>query len=218
MVPVLAPLWLGSEAPGVADGPAALDRALRTHLAGWGADGIGPRIAPSVRLEGPEESPAAGGDPHFKHLAAVSGFCRTLAATRDGDGAAGRARARHRRRPRDQHRLDPRRAGGARARRRGSASSGWIRTRTSTRPRRHRAGNIHGMPLGIALGRERHPAFHDRRGPPWVREEDVTLIGIRLLDPGERSYLRRSSVAFPSRRGCRCARDGDRRCARRWRR
>jgi arginase len=56
------------------------------------------------------------------------------------------------------------------------------------------SGNIHGMPLGVALGRERHPGFAMADGPPWVRDEDVTLIGIRLLDPGERSYLRQAKV------------------------
>jgi arginase len=50
------------------------------------------------------------------------------------------------------------------------------------------------MPLGVALGRERHPAFAIADGPPWVRDEDVALIGIRLLDPGERAYLRGSKV------------------------
>ena len=80
------------------------------------------------------------------------------------------------------------------------------------------SGNIHGMPLGVALGRERHPAFAMADGPPWVREEDVTLIGIRLLDPGERSYLRGEQRARQSRRGCRRAWDGDGDATRRWKR
>src|SRR5260370_26950841 len=52
------------------------------------------------------------------------------------------------------------------------------------------------MPRVIDLGRESHPAFDRAGGPPWVRDEDVTLIGIRLLDPGERSYVRTSKMNF----------------------
>jgi len=193
VVPVLAPLWLGSEAPGVANGPATLDRALRAHLAGWGADGIGPRLRPSIRLDGPEETPAAGGDTHFKHLEAVSGFCRTL-ASRVTDTVRSGALALV---IGGDHAISIGSIPGARAALGPDARLGviWLDSHADlntaeTTP----SGHIHGMPLGIALGRERHPAFHITGPPPWIREEDVTLIGIRLLDPGERSYLRASGV------------------------
>ncbi len=193
VVPVLAPLWLGSEAPGVADGPATLDRALRTHLAGWGPDGIGSRLRPSVRLDGPEENPAAGGESNFKHLAAVSGFCHTLAdrvteTIRQGALALVIG---------GDHAISIGSIPGARAALGPDARLGvlWLDSHADlntaqTTP----SGHIHGMPLAIAVGREMHPAFHRAGGPPWVREEDVTLIGIRLLDPGERSFLRTSRV------------------------
>ncbi|MDQ2787557.1 MAG: arginase family protein [Chloroflexota bacterium] len=193
VVPVLAPLWLGSEAPGVANGPATLDRALRTHLAGWGPDGIGPRLRPSIRLDGPEETPAAGGDAHFKHLAAVSSFCRTLATTVTETIQAGALALVIG----GDHAISIGSIPGARAALGPDARLGviWLDSHADvnnaeTTP----SGHIHGMPLGIALGRERHPAFHITGPPPWIREEDVTLIGIRLLDPGERSYLRASGV------------------------
>jgi arginase len=175
VVPVLAPLWLGSEHPGVAEGPAALDRAMRVHLSLWEADGPGPRIAPAVRLDAPAEMPAAVRDPRLKHLQAIADFCRTLA-----------------------HRVDETVRQGALALVIGgdhALSIGSIAgVRAAIGPETTLSGNIHGMPLGVALGRERHPAFAMADGPPWVREEDVTLIGIRLLDPGERSYLRGSAV------------------------
>src|SRR3954469_410131 len=79
VVPVLAPLWLGSEHPGVAEGPAALDRAMRAHLALWEGDGPGPRIAPAIRLDARGETPAAVRDPRLKHLDSIAAFCRTLA-------------------------------------------------------------------------------------------------------------------------------------------
>ncbi len=195
MRPIQAPLWLGSEAPGVALGSAALDRALRTHLAGWGDAGIGPRLLPSVRLESPEQSLAAGGTTNFKHLAAVSSFCRDLAAEVEtairadtlplvlgGD-----------------HALSIGSLAGARAAVGQDARLAvlWLDSHADlntaeTTP----SGHIHGMPLGVAVGRERNAAFAIAGGPPWVTEDALTLIGIRVLDPGERSFLRESAIHF----------------------
>lgn len=193
--PIQAPLWLGSEAPGVAHGPAALDRALRAHLAGWGTDGIGPRLLPSGRLEGPEETLAAGGTANFKHLAAVSGFCRDLAAqvtqTIRSDALALVLGG--------DHALSIGSIAGARAAVGPDARLGvlWLDSHADlntaeTTP----SGHIHGMPLAVAVGRERNAAFAFAGGPPWLREDDLTLIGIRLLDPGERSFLRGSRIHF----------------------
>ncbi len=56
------------------------------------------------------------------------------------------------------------------------------------------SGNVHGMPLGAALG----------RAPEWFRGEGlflpavdparVALVGIRSLDPSERSFLREADI------------------------
>jgi arginase len=193
VAPVLAPLWLGSEHPGVAEGPAALDRAMRAHLALWEADGPGPRIAPAIRLDAPGEMPASVRDPRLKHLQAIADFCRTLAHRVDETvrrGALALVIG-------GDHALSIGSIAGVRAAIGPEARLGilWMDSHADLNTAETTlSGNIHGMPLGVALGRERHPAFAMADGPPWVREEDVTLIGIRLLDPGERSYLRRSAV------------------------
>lgn len=193
VVPLLAPLWLGSEQPGVAEGPAALDRALRAHLALWASDGPGPRIGPPVRLDGPDEHPASVGDPRLKHLHAIAGFCRTLAA-RVEETVRGGALALV---IGGDHAVSIGSIAGARAAIGPDARLGvlWLDSHADLNTAETTlSGNIHGMPVGVAVGRERDPAFAMAGGPPWVRDEDFTLIGIRLLDPGERAYLRRSAM------------------------
>lgn len=193
VVPILAPLWLGSEQPGVAEGPAALDRALRAHLALWAAEGPGPRIGPPVRLAGPDEHPAAVGDPRLKHLHAIAGFCRTLAARVEQTVRAGALALVIG----GDHAVSIGSIAGARAATGPDARLGvlWLDSHADLNTAETTlSGNIHGMPVGVAVGRERHPAFALAGGPPWVRAEDFILIGIRLLDPGERDYLRGSAM------------------------
>lgn len=55
-------------------------------------------------------------------------------------------------------------------------------------------GNIHGMPLAVALGIG-WPAFVNLQiDGPKVRGEDVVLVGVRDLDPGERETLREQGI------------------------
>ena len=56
------------------------------------------------------------------------------------------------------------------------------------------SGNVHGMPLAALLGKG-DPRLVGVGGPgPKVRSEDVVLVGVRSLDPGERALLRESGV------------------------
>jgi arginase len=57
-------------------------------------------------------------------------------------------------------------------------------------------GNVHGMPLAIALGWAAGPV-DVRGGPsvPWIDEQRTVIIGARDLDEQERVRLRRSDVA-----------------------
>lgn len=52
------------------------------------------------------------------------------------------------------------------------------------------SGRIHGMSLAASLGQGPDRLTRLLGDSPKVRPEDVTLIGIRLLDHGEESYLR----------------------------
>ena len=194
MAPVLAPLWLGSEHPGVAEGPAALDRAMRAHLALW-EDGRAWAAHRDRRYAsmGRGRCPRRSGIRASSISQAIAGFCRTLAHRVDEtvrQGALALVIG-------GDHALSIGSIAGVRAAIGPEARLGilWMDSHADLNTAETTlSGNIHGMPLGVALGRERHPAFAMADGPPWVREEDVTLIGIRLLDPGERSYLRGSAV------------------------
>ncbi|MDX6566017.1 MAG: arginase, partial [Gaiellales bacterium] len=86
-------------------------------------------------------------------------------------------------------------AGLARASGRGAAI--WLDAHADCNtPATSLTGNVHGMPLAVALG------WGDERfavagGPPapWIEEERSVIIGARDLDPQERVRLRASQVA-----------------------
>jgi arginase len=63
-------------------------------------------------------------------------------------------------------------------------------------PKSSPSGNIHGMPLSIALGHG-YPDLVDIGGKgAKVKSENVALIGIRTLDGAEKDILRRSGIRY----------------------
>ena len=56
------------------------------------------------------------------------------------------------------------------------------------------SGNVHGMPLAAALGREPTWFAHHRLTLPALDPSRVALVGIRSLDPGERAFLREAGI------------------------
>lgn len=57
------------------------------------------------------------------------------------------------------------------------------------------SGNIHGMSLGISLGRG-IPLLTGLRGIcPKIKPEHVAIVGARSLDPGEKAYIRSLGMA-----------------------
>lgn len=55
-------------------------------------------------------------------------------------------------------------------------------------------GNIHGMPLAVLVGRGAEPLVGLGGFSPKVRESHAVLVGVRDLDPAERTALRESAV------------------------
>ena len=55
------------------------------------------------------------------------------------------------------------------------------------------SGNVHGMPLAAALGACGF-TLNGFAGPPWVDPTRVALVGIRMLDPGEKALVREMGV------------------------
>jgi arginase len=56
------------------------------------------------------------------------------------------------------------------------------------------SGNVHGMPLGAALGRDPETFASDAWPLPALDPEHVVLVGTRSLDEGERAYVRESGL------------------------
>jgi arginase len=53
------------------------------------------------------------------------------------------------------------------------------------------SGNVHGMPLAVALGLAGDPRFESSAWPlPMVAEQHTVLVGVRSVDEGERERLR----------------------------
>ncbi len=63
-------------------------------------------------------------------------------------------------------------------------------------PRTTLSGNIHGMTLAVLLGDGYPELVNTGRPGPKLAAEDVVMIGIRELDPGERSRLRESGITI----------------------
>lgn len=57
------------------------------------------------------------------------------------------------------------------------------------------SGNVHGMPLAVALGLANDPRFESSAWPlPMVARDQTVLVGIRSVDLGERKRLQEAGV------------------------
>ena len=56
------------------------------------------------------------------------------------------------------------------------------------------SGNVHGMPLAAALGHDPESFASDAWPLPALEPEHVVLLGVRLLDEGERAFVRESGI------------------------
>ncbi|HEX2589064.1 MAG TPA: arginase [Gaiellales bacterium] len=67
----------------------------------------------------------------------------------------------------------------------------WLDAHTDINsPTTSPSGNVHGMPLAVALGLAGDPRFESSAWPlPMIREEHTALVGIRSVDAGERNRL-----------------------------
>ena len=182
------PMDLGSGRRGVDMGPSAIRYArLHEELAalGYAVHDVGDIKVPVV-----ETLKTNGGEPGgLHHLSAIREACAAL-AERLGELAEGEF---------------PVVLGGDHSISIGSVSGLSQRGRTGVvwidahadfnTPATSPSGNIHGMPLAALLGLG-DPQLTGIAGPaPKVRPEDVVLIGVRSVDPGERELLRQSGVA-----------------------
>ncbi len=182
------PMDLGAGRRGVDMGPSAI-RYARLHeeltALGYAVHDVGDIKVPVV-----ETLKTNGGEPGgLHHLSAIREACAAL-AERLGELAEGEF-------PvvlGGDHSISIGSVSGLS--RRGRTGVVWIDAHADfNTPATSPSGNIHGMPLAALLGLG-DPQLTEIAGPaPKVRPEDVVLIGVRSVDPGERELLRQSGVA-----------------------
>ncbi|WP_457637921.1 arginase [Oceanithermus sp.] len=181
------PMDLGAGRRGVDMGPSAI-RYARLHeelsVLGYAVNDIGDVDVPVV-----ETLKTNGGEPGgLHHLDAIRQACERLAKQLTGleDGEF------------------PIILGGDHSISIGSVSGLSHRGRTGliwidahadfNTPETSPSGNVHGMPLAALAGLG-DPRLTGIAGPPpKVRPQDVVLIGVRSVDPGERELLREAGV------------------------
>jgi arginase len=56
------------------------------------------------------------------------------------------------------------------------------------------SGNVHGMPLGVALGRAGEDFESEAWPLPELEPQRAMLVGVRSLDEGERAFVRESGI------------------------
>ena len=181
------PMDLGAGRRGVDMGPSAI-RYARLHeelsSLGYAVDDVGDIDVPVV-----ETLKTNGGEPGgLHHLEAIRDVCGELAARLAGldDGRFPVVLG-------GDHSVSIGSVSGLS--RRGRTGLIWVDAHADfNTPETSPSGNVHGMPLAALVGRG------DRRltgigGPsPKVRPQDVVLIGVRSVDPGERELLREAGV------------------------
>jgi arginase len=72
----------------------------------------------------------------------------------------------------------------------------WLDAHTDINtPTTSPSGNVHGMPMAVALGLADDPRFEASAWPlPMIKQEHTVLVGIRSVDGGERSRLHELGV------------------------
>lgn len=192
--PIEVPLWLGAERPGVDLAPAALAAGLRRRWAERERPALLARLG--RRMEVPVRTPPdAAARLHRRSLEFLPEVATTCALLADevagavGDGALALSLG-------GDHALSVGSiAGAARAAGPGRLGVLWLDTHPDLNtPETSPSGHLHGMALAAALGLGA-PALAGLVGTgPAVRPEDVCLLGVRDLDPGERRTIRERGI------------------------
>lgn len=185
IAPIAVPLSLGVNQFGSEIGPFALDAGLRRRP---GRADLSARLGPLTTVEVPPAlPPPCHGDPVLKNRDPVLAVCRRTAqfvraAVADGRLALVLG---------GDHALSIGSIAGAAA---AGSRLGvlWIDTHADLNtPETTPSGNIHGMPMAVSLGYGDRALTTVAGAAPKVRPEDVVMVGLRDLDPGEEAFLAR---------------------------
>ena len=188
--PLEVPLWLGAERPGIERAPAAIAAELRRRWTVRQRPELLTRLAPGATI--PVATPPDASERlhrrSLEFLPEVAAACTHLAAE-VATAIAGEALALS---LGGDHALSIGSiAGAARAAAPGRLGILWLDTHPDLNtPETSPSGHIHGMALAAALGLGAPTLVGLDRPGPKVLPEDVCLLGVRDLDPGERTLIR----------------------------
>lgn len=185
--PVAVPLWLGCERRGVETGPAALDAALRARWDRPDREHLAARLRETVVIPAPEPADADTrlGQGWQTFLAPIDIAERALAdAVATGIDAGDLVTVLG-----GDHVLG---IGSLAGVTRASARPGvlWIDTHPDLNtPATSTSGHVHGMPLAAACGIGPAAVTGLAGARPWLNTENVCLLGVRDIDPGEKELI-----------------------------
>lgn len=190
--PIQVPLAHGAVKAGVDAGAAELDTALRELCAERRASSLLVRFKESEIIPVPplDELVLDPGGGNAHHASLIAGICQEVAArVRESIQAGELALTLG-----GDHAIAIGSIAGAAAKA-GRLAVIWIDAHADLNwPEVSPSGHIHGMALAVALGRGPEE-FSTCPGQSWVQPRDTCLIGIRSIDPGERSWLAEGEIS-----------------------
>jgi arginase len=183
------PMDLGAGRRGVDMGPSA----LRLARLGDTLRGLGHGVRDLGNVEVPVAESVAGADASHLYVPAIAEVCRAIAEAVAGlpPGEVPIVLG-------GDHAMSIGSVAGVRRHAAGAIGVLWIDAHADLNtPATSPSGNVHGMPLAHLLGHGDprllaavEGAGGGTRSPVAVRPEDVVLVGLRSVDPGERAFIR----------------------------
>ncbi len=189
---ITVPLWLGAERPGVELGAQGIEAGLRARWDRAQRQGLLDRLQATTPV--PVSSPADAlqrlNRKRLEFLPEVAAACEQVAeavATAIASGEIAVTVG-------GDHAIAAGSLAGA-ARGAGRAGVLWLDSHADLNtPATSPTGHIHGMPLAAAIGHGPDELVHAGGPGPHVHAEDVCLLGVRDLDPGERELIERHGI------------------------
>jgi arginase len=191
------PMDLGTHLRGVDMGPSAIrisGLAERLRELGWRVNDLGNLIVPHASVASSQNKPVKNGGKHMPFAPPIAKVCRELSRIVESALARGQTPLALG----GDHSIAMGTLGGvARYGKRHGKKFGliWVDAHGDCNtPQTTPSGNIHGMPMAVALGHGARLLTHLAGVAPMIDARNTALIGARDLDTGERENIKRFGI------------------------